>query len=144
MPWAKVSSLVCRFWSLPGTNGPKTQSKWKLTQSCWRLHWFLLLRADIWRMRLHVYTRLILIVTQARIEKPCTKTIEIGFQSAVFHLCQRALVPLLCNYRGTNATPLFRVRENRQSTSYNLHFLQSYVQIWVLLDVIRGWRSLVY
>jgi len=32
--------------------------------------------------------------------------------------------------------PLFRARENRQSTSYNLSFLQSYVQIEVL-DVIR-------
>jgi len=40
--------------------------------------------------------------------------------------------------------PLFRARENRQSTSYNLSFLQSYIQIEVLLDVIRGWRSLGY
>ena len=28
--------------------------------------------------------------------------------------------------------PLFRARENRQSTFYNLSFLQSYVQLWVL------------
>jgi len=27
---AKVTSLVCRFWSLPRTNGPNTQFKWKL------------------------------------------------------------------------------------------------------------------
>jgi len=33
---------------------------------------------------------------------------------------------------------LCKARENRQSTSYNLGFLQSYVQFWVLLDVIRG------
>ena len=40
--------------------------------------------------------------------------------------------------------PLFRARENRQSTSYNLSFLQSYIQIEVLLNVIRGLRSLGY
>jgi len=34
--------------------------------------------------------------------------------------------------------PLVRAKENPQSTSYNLRFLQSYVQIQVLLDVIRG------
>jgi len=32
----------------------------------------------------------------------CNKNIEIGFQSAVCHLCQRALVPLLHNDRGLN------------------------------------------
>ena len=34
--------------------------------------------------------------------------------------------------------PLFRPRENRRSISYNLSFLQSYVQFYILLDVIRG------
>ena len=33
MTWAKVTSLVCRFWSLPWTNGPNTQFKWKLRYS---------------------------------------------------------------------------------------------------------------
>ena len=74
----------------------------KLTQSCWCLHWFLGLRADVWQMRLHVSSRLV--VTQVWIEKPCNKNIEIGFQNAVFHLCQRALVLLLHNARGPNAT----------------------------------------
>ena len=32
------------------------------------------------------------------------KNIEIGFQSAVFHLCLRALVPLLQNDGGPKAT----------------------------------------
>jgi len=31
--WPKVSSLVCRFWSLPWTNCPDTQLKWKLRYS---------------------------------------------------------------------------------------------------------------
>ena len=31
----------------------------------------------------------------------------IGFRSAVCHLCQRALVPLLCNDRGPNATAIY-------------------------------------
>jgi len=33
MTWVKVTSLVCRFWSLPWTNGPNTQFKWKLRYS---------------------------------------------------------------------------------------------------------------
>ena len=33
MSWPKVSSLVFRFWSLPWTNGPNTQLKWKLRYS---------------------------------------------------------------------------------------------------------------
>ena len=33
MTWAKVTSLVCIFWSLPWTNGPNTQFKWKLRYS---------------------------------------------------------------------------------------------------------------
>ena len=53
-------------------------------------------------MLLQVHTRLV--VTQINIEKMFNKIIEIGFQSAVFHLCQRALVPLLRNERGPNAT----------------------------------------
>jgi len=75
-------ALVCRFWSLSWTNGPNTQFKWKLRYSpiqcahlepltmyfqtvgapelasSWCLHWFLGLRADVWQMRLQVYTRL--------------------------------------------------------------------------------------
>jgi len=131
--WAKVTWLGCRFWSLPWTNGPNTQFKWKLryspiqcaylepsvthfsdhrctrigpdrklTQSCWRLRWFLGLRDVLWKILLQVHTRLA--VTQVYVEKMFNKNIEIGFQSAVFHLCQRALVPLLQNDRGPNAT----------------------------------------
>jgi len=37
---------------------------------------------------------------QVCIVKMLNKNIEIGFQSAVSHLCQRALVPLLRNDRG--------------------------------------------
>jgi len=33
MTWAKVTSLVGRFWSLPWTNGPNIQFKWKLRYS---------------------------------------------------------------------------------------------------------------
>jgi len=33
MSWPKVSSLVFRFWSLPWTNGPNTQLKWKFRYS---------------------------------------------------------------------------------------------------------------
>jgi len=33
MTWTKVTSLVCRFWSLPWTNGPNTQFKRKLRYS---------------------------------------------------------------------------------------------------------------
>jgi len=128
MPWPKVATLVFRFLSPPWTNGPNTQHKWKLgigmrilralgdaffrpltqqnwardrkiTQSCWCLHRFLGLRADVWKM---VYTRHV--VTQVYIEKMFNKNIEIRFQSAVFHLCQPALVPLLWNDRGPKAT----------------------------------------
>jgi len=73
----------------------------KLTQGCWCLHWFLGLRADVWRILLQVYTRPVVI--QVRLEKMLNKNIDIGFQSAVFHLCQGVLVPLLRNYRGPNA-----------------------------------------
>jgi len=60
-----------------------THQNWprdRKTQSCWCLHWFLGFRADVWPMRLHVYTRLV--VTQVCIDKPCNKNIEIGFQNA--------------------------------------------------------------
>jgi len=122
MTWSKVTSLVCRFWSLPWTNGPNTQFKWKLRYSpiqcanlepsttyysdCRRTRIGLKIgnqhravavcidfSADVWQMRLHVYTRLV--VTQVWIEKQCNKNIAIGFQNAVFNLCQQALVPLL-------------------------------------------------
>ena len=33
MTRAKVTSLVCRFWILPWTNGLNTQFKWKLRYS---------------------------------------------------------------------------------------------------------------
>ena len=74
----------------------------KLTQSCWCLRWFLGLSADVWKILLQAHTGLV--VTQVSIEKMFNKNIEIGFQSAVFHLCQRALVPLLRNDRGPTAT----------------------------------------
>ena len=60
------------------------------------------LPADVWKILLQVHTRPV--VTQVYIEKMFNQNIEIGFQSAVFHLCQRALVPLLRDYRGPNAT----------------------------------------
>ena len=44
-----------------------------------------------------------LVVTQVYIEKMFIKNLEIGFQSAVFHLCQQVLVLLLCSDRGTLA-----------------------------------------
>jgi len=49
-------------------------------------------RADVWEILLQVLTRPV--VTQVYIGKMFNKNIEIGFQSAVFHLCQRELVPL--------------------------------------------------
>jgi len=97
---------------------PSAHQNWprdrKLTQNCWSLHWFLGLRADVWQMRLHVYTRLV--VTQVWIEKPCNKNIEIGFQNAVFHLSTSVSAMIEARMQ----RPLFRARENRQSTSYNL------------------------
>ena len=57
--------------------------------------------------------------------KMLNKNIEIGFQSAVFHLCQRALAPLLHNDEARMQRPLFTARENWQSTSY---IFQYYVQ----------------
>ena len=74
----------------------------KLTQSCGCLHWFPGLRADVWKTLFQVYTRPV--VTQVWMGKMFNKNVGIGFQSAVFHLCQRALVPLLRNDRGPNAT----------------------------------------
>ena len=155
MPWPKVF----RFWSLPRTNGPNTQ--WKLryspiqcaylepsamhfqnwprdvkwTQSCWCLHWFLGFHSDVWKNLLQVHTRLV--VTQVWIDKMCSKGIEIGFQNAVFHLCQRALVPLLCNDRAEHNGLYLGQGKTPQSTSYNFSFLQYYVQFQVLLNVMR-------
>jgi len=58
-----------------------------LTHQNWpRDRKFLGLRADVWEILLQVHTRLV--VTQVYIEKMFNKNIEIGFQSAVFHLCQ--------------------------------------------------------
>ena len=54
------------------------------------------------KILLQVHTRLV--VTQVYIGKMSDKNIEIGFQSAIFHLCQRASVPLLRNDRGPNTT----------------------------------------
>ena len=134
MSWPKVSSLVFRFGNAPWTIGPNTQLKWKLrysliqcaylepsaltffrpsrqpnwsrdrklTQSCWCLHWLLGLRVDVWKMLLQAHTWPV--VTQVWIEKMFDKNIEIGFQSAVFHLCQRASVPLLRHDRGPKAS----------------------------------------
>ena len=85
---------------------PSTHQNWprdkNLTQGCWCLRGFLGLRADGWKIFVQVRTRFV--VTQVYIEKMFNKNIEIGFQSAAFHLCQRALVPLLRNDRGPNAT----------------------------------------
>jgi len=47
------------------------------------------------------------------------KSIEIGFQSAGFHLSQRALVPLLHNDRGQTTGQ----QKTQESTSYKLCFL---------------------
>jgi len=81
---------------------PSTHQNWprdrKSTQRCWCPRWYLGLRADVGK----IHTRLV--VKQVYIEKMSNKNIEIGFQSAVFLLCQRALVPLLRNDRGPNAT----------------------------------------
>ena len=85
---------------------PSTHKNWprerKFTQSCWCSRWFLGLRANVWKILLHVHTRLV--VTHVYIENMFNKNIEIGFQSAVFHICQRAFMPLLQNDRGPNAT----------------------------------------
>ena len=85
---------------------PSTQQNWppdrKLTKSCWCLHGFLGFYANVWKIILQVHTRPA--VTQVEIEKMSNKNKEIGFQSAVFHLCQRASVPLLCKDRGPNAS----------------------------------------
>ena len=73
------------------------------------------------------------------------KNREIGFHSAVFHLCQRALVPLLQIDRGQNTTiSIYKARENRQSTSYNFGFFQYCIQFGLLLDNMRELRSLGY
>jgi len=45
-----------------------------------------------------------LVVTPVYIEKMFNKNIEIGFQGAGFHRCQRAFVPFLHSDRGLNAT----------------------------------------
>jgi len=50
---------------------------------------------------LRVHTRPV--VTKAWMQKICNINIEIGFQGAIFHLCQLALVPLLHNDRGLKA-----------------------------------------
>jgi len=72
---------------------------WKLTQTCGSLHWFLSLCADVYKNPLQVRTR------PVWIDKIFNKNIKIVFQIAVFHLCQQALVSLLCNGReGPNAT----------------------------------------
>ena len=65
-----------------------------------------------------------LLVTQVYIEKMVNRNIEIGFQSAVFHLCQRVLVILLQNaggfYLGLGKTDKALLKK--------FSFLQYYVQ----------------
>jgi len=106
------------------------------------LHWFLDLRANVWQMRLHVYTRLV--VTLVWIEKPCNEIIEVGFMSTVFHLCQRALVPLLRNYRGPNAAASIWLGKTGKALLITYVFSNLTFKFRVLLDVIRGRRSLGY
>ena len=74
----------------------------KLTETCWRLHWFLGLHADVWENLFQVHIRLV--VMQVWIKKMYNKNIEIRFQSAACHLCQRVLVQFLCNKKGPKAT----------------------------------------
>jgi len=62
-----------------------------------------------------------LVVTHVRIEKMCNKNIEIGFQSAVFRLCQAAFI---ARFPVSWLRTLFRGRETQQSSSYNFSFLQ--------------------
>jgi len=73
---------------------PPTQQNWpwgrKLAQGCWCLHWFLALRADVWKTLLQRYTRPV--VTKVWIQT-FNKHIEIRFRSVVFHLYRWALVP---------------------------------------------------
>jgi len=57
--------------------------------------------SDVWRILLQVHTRLV--VTFFWIEKLFDKNVEMGFQGAVFHLCQQVLVLLLCNDRAIRA-----------------------------------------
>ena len=76
---------------------PSTHQNWSRDRKLTDLLVFALIsRLTHWHARLAV--------TQVCIEKIFCKNIEIGFQSAIFHLCQRALVPLLRNDRGQNAT----------------------------------------
>ena len=119
---------------------PSTQENWprdgKLTQSWWCLHWFLSLRADVWKNLLQVHIGLV--VRQVWIEKMFNKNIEIAFRNAVFCLCQRALVPLLCSDERPESDDLYSgLGKTRQSTSYNFSCLQYYVQFWLLLGVMR-------
>ena len=45
------------------------------------------------------------------------KNIEIGFQSAVFHICQQALVPFLRNKRPERNVLYLGLRKTQQSTT---------------------------
>jgi len=90
---------------------PSTQQYWprdrKLTQSCWCLHWFLGLHADVWENLLHMHTRPV--VAQVWIKKMLNKNREIGFRAQFFTSCQ-------CHYcamiEARMQRPLFRTREN--------------------------------
>ena len=83
-------------------------------------------------MHLHVYTRFV--VTQVWIEKPRNKNIEIGFQNAVFTPVNE------CHYcaiiEARMQRPLFRARENRQSTCQ--HFQPIFNKI---REIIKGWMT---
>ena len=68
------------------------------------------------------------VVTQVWKEKLCNKNIDIGFQSTGFHLCQWALVPLLCDNRAQIQRPLFRARENPAQHFLQLQFFWYYGQ----------------
>ena len=60
------------------------------------------------------------------------KNVEIGFQSAVCHLCQRALMPLLQNDR-PECNGLYLGLGKTGKALLNLSFLQSYVQFYSML-----------
>jgi len=123
---------------------PSTHQTWpgdrKLTQSFGCLRWFLGLHTDVENPladanRTCSYTSLYRENVQQKYRNrisECSLSPLSARVSAIIEVMETR-----------TQRPLFKARENRQST-YNLSFLQSYAQFYVLLDVTRGWRSLGY
>jgi len=84
--------LVFIFWSLPWTNGPNTQLKWKLRYT------------PIYFAYAVMFGKICACCYTGLTRENVQRNYRNGFRVRFFQLCQRLLVPLLCKDRGSSTT----------------------------------------